>query len=48
MVLIDDARDFTGAHDYPTIAGLTAAISERRPGWTVELRDDIIRAHARA
>lgn len=48
VVLIDDAREFTGANDYPTIAALTAAISERRPDWIVEVRDDIIRAHARA
>jgi len=48
VVLVDDARDFTGANDYPTIAALTAAITQQRPDWTVEVRDDVIRAHARA
>ena len=47
VVLIDDARDFTGVNGYPTLADLTAAIRGQRPDWSVEVVDDVIRAHVR-
>ncbi len=46
VVLIDDARDF-GVGDYPSIASIASAIAAQRPGWAFEVRDDIMRAHAR-
>ena len=45
--LIDDARIFTGRGDYPSRAELEATILAARPGWAVEVRDDVVRAHAR-
>jgi hypothetical protein len=43
VVLIDDAREFTGAGGYPTIEALAAMIRARQPGAMVEVRDDIVR-----
>lgn len=45
VILIDDAREFTGANDYPTIQGLRERVAGMKPGVTMELRDDIIRIH---
>jgi hypothetical protein len=44
VVLIDDARQF-GQGDYPSLASVESMITEARPGWRFEVRDDIIRAH---
>jgi hypothetical protein len=44
VVLIDDARSF-GFGDYPAIDELRRLVSERRPDWTVIVKDDIIRIH---
>jgi len=46
VVLIDDARHFNGDGDYPTLEQLKERISERKPGWTFEVADDIVRTHA--
>jgi hypothetical protein len=43
VLLIDDAQDFTGAHDYPTLEELTAYIKQRKPSYKVEVRDYVIR-----
>ena len=43
VILVDDARDFTGQGGYPTIDGLRAAVKRERPAWSFEVRDDIIR-----
>jgi hypothetical protein len=43
VVLIDDAREFTGTGGYPTFDGLRAMIRSRRPDDVVEVADDIIR-----
>lgn len=45
VVLIDDARDFGRARDYPSLDQLRAIVQTRRPGWEVTLKDDIIRVH---
>ena len=43
VVLIDDARLFTGADGYPTVDALRQRILESRPGAIFEVKDDIIR-----
>lgn len=45
VILVDDAREFTGQRDYPTLAELRTLVLERRPGFTFEVEDDIIRIH---
>lgn len=46
VLLIDDARCFTGENDYPTLDGLKAFVISRHPDWVFEVADDIIRLHA--
>jgi hypothetical protein len=43
VILIDDARDFTGKNDYPTIEGLDKYIKQINPAYELEVKDDIIR-----
>ena len=43
LVLIDDARLFTGTEGYPTFDDLRALVVRERPGSRVELEADIIR-----
>jgi hypothetical protein len=43
VVLIDDARLFVGADDYPTVEAVRAQVAARRPDLSVEVRDDVIR-----
>jgi hypothetical protein len=43
LVLIDDARLFTGSAGYPTIEELRGWIARERPGSDVQVEDDIIR-----
>jgi hypothetical protein len=45
VVLIDDARNFVGQNDYPTLEAVQSLVNEIRPGWTLEVKDDIIRIH---
>jgi hypothetical protein len=45
VILIDDAREFTGENDYPTISQLRELVSGVMPGFTLEVQDDIIRVH---
>lgn len=45
VILIDDAREFTGENDYPTIAGLKEFVFRVKPEFTLEVQDDIIRIH---
>jgi hypothetical protein len=45
VILIDDARCFTGAGDYPSIEELRRLVNERAPGTRFEAADDIIRIH---
>ena len=46
VLLIDDARCFTGEDGYPTAADLTALLGRLFPGCRVENRNDIIRVFA--
>jgi hypothetical protein len=47
VVLIDDAREFAGANDYPTLAELAREVRARRPEWSLTVEHDIIRLHER-
>ena len=47
VLLIDDARCFTGQNDYPTLGNLENLVLENHTDWIFEVKDDIIRAHAR-
>ncbi len=43
VVLVDDARLFTGAFDYPTLDQVAELAAAARPGWNLEVADDIVR-----
>lgn len=43
VILIDDARCFTGKQDYPTIDELTRIVKKIKPHYSVTVKDDIIR-----
>lgn len=43
ILLIDDARDFNGTNDYPTISELKEYIELKRPNSSFEVKDDVIR-----
>ena len=45
VILIDDARCFTGEEDYPTIKALKEFVIKNRPDGVFEIKDDIIRIH---
>jgi hypothetical protein len=45
VLLIDDARCFTGENYYPTINELQALVTKYRPGWSFSVGHDIIRIH---
>ena len=45
VILIDDARHFTGAGDYPSLDELRRLVDEWSPGASIEVADDIIRLH---
>lgn len=47
VVLIDDASDFTGSGDYPSIDELRTLLQTLRPGLHVTIADNIIRVHDR-
>lgn len=42
VVLIDDARCFTGEGDYPSKHDIMEFVAKRRPDYDVEVKDDII------
>jgi hypothetical protein len=46
IFLIDDARDFNGNGDYPTIPQLTAFIKSKNQNYNIEVKDDVIRCTA--
>lgn len=43
IILIDDARCFTGTGDYPTIEALSAFIKQNNPAYSLLVKDDLIR-----
>jgi len=45
VVLIDDARSFTGRDGYPSLEQMCRVVAESRPSWSVQVHDDIIRIH---
>ena len=45
VILIDDARDFTGTGGYPTVLQLRDYLMEKRPDLNLEVRHDVIRIH---
>ena len=45
VILIDDARCFTGENDYPTLDELRNFIAERKPKHKFSVEHDVIRAH---
>ena len=47
VILVDDARCFTGENDYPTIAGMRN-LCVQRPDMNFEVEADVIRVHKRA
>jgi hypothetical protein len=46
VILIDDARCFTGKNGYPTLGEVSAIIRHTHPDWVFECRQDIMRIHA--
>jgi len=46
VVLIDDARCFTGENDYPTVESLKQFVMNIHPSWIFEVKDDIIRTYS--
>jgi hypothetical protein len=45
VILIDDARCFTGENDYPTLEELQNFVNERKQGWQFTVEHDVIRIH---
>jgi len=45
VILIDDAREFTGNSNYPTLEELHRIIQENRKEWQMSVEADIIRIH---
>lgn len=45
VILIDDAVLFVGRNDYPTLETVRETVERARPGWSLEVRHDVIRIH---
>src|SRR5215218_1363118 len=45
VILIDDARCFTGENDYPTLDELRNFVAERKPNHKFSVEHDVIRIH---
>lgn len=45
VILIDDAREFTGQNNYPSLDEVRMLIVSKRPDWVMQVDDDIIRIH---
>jgi hypothetical protein len=43
ILLIDDARGFTGSNDYPTVEEVIALVKRYDPKYQIEVNNDIIR-----
>lgn len=42
VLLIDDARLFTGQNDYPKVSDLTLFIQSKNPGYQLLIKDDVL------
>lgn len=47
VILIDDAGCFVGQNDYPRLEEVRGYVLSTYPGWTFEVKNDIIRIHKR-
>jgi hypothetical protein len=45
VILIDDARDFTGQNNYPTLEEVEKIVLGKRSDWLMEVDADVIRLH---
>ena len=45
VILIDDAREFTGQNNYPLLDEVRNLILAKRPEWVMQVKDDVIRIH---
>ena len=45
VILIDDARCFTGENDYPTLDELQDFVNEHKQEWQFQVETDVIRIH---
>ena len=45
VILIDDARCFTGENDYPTLDELQNFMKQHKQGWQFQVETDVIRIH---
>ncbi len=43
VLLIDDARCFTGEHDYPELQELKSYVQNKNPAYVMEVMDDVVR-----
>jgi hypothetical protein len=46
VILIDDARCFTGQNDYPAVSEIRHIVHQVHPEWVFECQQDIMRIHA--
>lgn len=46
ILLIDDARNFVGKGDYPTVQELESFVKSKNPAYNVLVKDDVIRFEA--
>ncbi len=47
VILVDDARLFTGAGGFPSVSDLRDLVLRRRPDWHFSVQHDVIRIHPR-
>jgi hypothetical protein len=45
VILIDDAREFTGQKNYPTLKEVEKIVLGKRSDWLIEVEADVIRLH---
>ncbi|NMC95878.1 MAG: FkbM family methyltransferase, partial [Deltaproteobacteria bacterium] len=48
VILIDDAREFTGNNNYPTLEELRQILKNSRREWQMTVDADVIRIHKRS